>query len=306
MKIIYFGSAAIGFPTLEKLLASEHELLAAVTQPDRPAGRRRRLTLCPVKQFALDRKIPVLSPENAADAYTELTALNADLFVVVAYGQYIPQSIRELPAHGAINLHPSLLPKYRGSSPIQWAIANGDTVTGVSIIYVAKKMDAGDVLLQKKYPIAPDDTAATLEPRLAELGGDLMLQAISQICAGTNKPVPQDENSAVEVRKLSKEDGIINWNLPAETIRNRIRAFQPWPGVSCELPNGERLKILCAAVESGSGAPGEIININSAGPLVATGGNALRMLEVQPAGKKSMDAAAWLRGHTLSVGGRLR
>ena len=302
MKIIFFGSASIGFPTLEKLLVGNDELLAVVTQPDRPAGRNRKLTPCPVKQFAIERRIPVLSPENVKDGYEELAALNADLFIVIAYGQYIPKAIRELPPHGAINLHPSLLPEYRGSSPIQWAIANGDTVTGVSIIYVAKKMDAGDILLQQEFPIHPDDTAVALEPKLAELGAELLMNAVEQIRNDTVSATPQDETAATEIRKLTKEDGIIDWTQPAENIFNRIRAFQPWPAMSCELPNGERLKILRAVVEAGTGAPGEVLNIDKTGPLIAAGKNALRLLEVQPAGKKIMSAADWLRGHNLSAG----
>jgi len=303
MRMVFFGSSAIGFPALEALLASaQDEVVAVVTQPDRPAGRRQRLTPCPVKSFAEERGLSVLSPEKVKDSLQELAALKADLFVVVAYGQYIPQSVLTLPRQGAINLHPSLLPKYRGSSPIQWAVANGDTVTGVTILYVSEKMDAGDIILQREVPIRSDDTSATLEPVLAAAGADLLMQAVEQIRSGTVQRHPQDESTVTEVRKLEKEDGRIDWTLPAATLRNRIRGFVPWPGCYCELPDGQRLKVLSAAVEDRAGNPGEILEVAGEGPLVAAGEGALRLLEVQPAGKNVMDGASYLRGHSLAPG----
>lgn len=306
MRIVFFGSAPIGFPVLESLLAcARDQVVAVVTQPDRPAGRKQHLTPCPVKLFAQERGLPVLSPEKVKECLPELTALAADLFVVVAYGQYIPQSVLALPPHGAINLHPSLLPQYRGSSPIQWALANGDTKTGVTILYVSEKMDAGDILLQREIAIDPDDTAATLEPVLAAAGAELLMEAVEQIRAGTVRTTPQDDALAVEIRKLTKEDGRLDWTQPAQTLRNRIRGFTPWPGCFCEMPDGQRLKVLCAAVEDRSGAPGEILEASGAGPLVAAGEGALRLLEVQPAGKNAMDGASYLRGYPLPPGLRL-
>lgn len=306
MRMIFFGSASIGFPSLERLLASQQdEVVAVVTQPDRPAGRKQQVTPCPVKTFAQERGLPVFSPEKVKDSLPNLAALKADLFVVVAYGQYIPPSVLALPRHGAINLHPSLLPKYRGSSPIQWAVANGDTQTGVTILYVSEKMDAGDVILQRKLPIGPDDTSATLEPVLAAAGAELLMEAVEQIRNGTAQPFPQDDTAATEVRKLTKEDGHLDWSLPAETLRNRIRGFTPWPGCFCEMPDGRRLKIVRAAVEDRAGAPGEILDAGEGGPLVAAGEGALRLLEVQPAGKGSMDGASYLRGYPLMPGLRL-
>jgi len=306
MRVIFFGSASIGFPSLEALLASaQDEVVSVVTQPDRPAGRKQQLTPCPVKTFAQERGIPVLSPEKVKDSFPELAALKADLFVVVAYGQYIPQSVLALPGQGAINLHPSLLPKYRGSSPIQWAVANGDTQTGVTIIYVSEKMDAGDMILQRELPISPDDTSATLEPVLAAAGADLLMEAVEQIRNGTVRRQPQDEAAATEIRKLTKEDGRLDWTLPAAMLRNRIRSFTPWPGCYCELPDGQRLKVLRAGVEKRDGAPGEILEAAGAGPLVAAGEGALRLLEVQPAGKCAMDGASYLRGYPLVQGSRL-
>ena len=306
MRMVFFGSASIGFPVLEALLVSKtDEVVAVVTQPDRPAGRKQQLKPCPVKTFAQERGIPVLCPEKIKDSRQELDALKADLFVVVAYGQYIPQSVLALPKHGAINLHPSLLPKYRGSSPIQWAVANGDTITGVTILYVSEKMDSGDIILQRKILINSRDTSVTLEPLLAEAGAELLMEAVEQIRNGTVLRHPQDEAISTEVRKLSKEDGKLDWTLPAEILNNRIRGFTPWPGCFCELPDGQRLKVVSAAVEDRAGAPGEILEAAGAGPLVAAGTGSLRLLEVQPSGKCVMDGASYLRGHPVESGVRL-
>ncbi|MFA6172486.1 MAG: methionyl-tRNA formyltransferase [Kiritimatiellales bacterium] len=306
MRVAFFGSAAIGLPLLEALLASaQDEVVAVITQPDRPAGRNQQLTPCPVKSFAQERGLLVLSPEKVSASLHELSILNADLFVVVAYGQYIPQSALLLPKYGAINLHPSLLPKYRGSSPIQWAVANGDTVTGVTILYVSEKMDAGDIILQREIPIGPDDTSATLEPVLAAAGAELLMEAVEQIRNGTAPRHPQDDTAATEVRKLAKEDGRLDWTLSAEILRNRIRGFTPWPGCFCEMPDGQRLKVMSAAVEDRTGVPGEIISDGGAGPLVAAGRGALRLLEVQPSGRRAMDGASYLRGYPLTPGVRL-
>ena len=306
MRVVFFGSAAIGFPSLEALLASaQDEVVAVVAQPDRPAGRKQQLTPCPIKAFAQERGIPVISPEKVKDSLLELAALKADLFVVVAYGQYIPPSVLSLPEHGAINLHPSLLPKYRGSSPIQWAVANGDTQTGVTILYVSEKMDAGDIILQREIPIGSDDTSATLEPVLAVAGAELLMKAVEQTRNGTVQRHPQDDTAATEVRKLTKEDGHLDWALSAATLRNRIRGFTPWPGCFCETPDGQRLKVLYAAVEDRAGVPGEILEAAGRGFLVAAGEGALRLLEVQPAGKCAMDGASYLRGYPLVLGVRL-
>ncbi len=306
MRIVFFGSASIGIPSLKALLADEQvDVVAAVTQPDRPAGRRRRLTPCALKRFALDRGLPVLSPEKVGTSTADLAALDADLFVVAAYGQYLPPSVLALPRSGSINLHPSLLPTYRGASPIQWAVACGDTETGVTVLYVSEKMDAGDLILQQRVPIGPEDTAASLEPVLAERGAELIVDAVRQIRAGTAPRIPQDDAAATETRKLTKADGRLDWTCSAETLRNRVRGFFPWPGCFCQLPDGSRLKVLRAAVEDGCGEPGELLDTSGTGPLVATGEKALRLSEVQPAGKKPMDGASFLRGHPLSPGLRL-
>lgn len=308
MRIVFFGSAPIGFPLLDALLShSKDEVVGVVTQPDRPVGRKRKLSPCPVKQFSEQRGLLVLSPEKVGseESVESLEKLNADLFVVVAYGQYISPAVLALPRYGSINLHPSLLPKYRGSSPIQWALANGDGVTGATILYVSEKMDAGDIILQQEVQIDSLDDAITLEKKLSTVGADLLSQAVEQIRQGTVSSRPQDDEQATEVRKLTKEDGRIDWSLPASAIRNRIRAFIAWPGSFCEIPTAsglQRVKVLCAQEELGEGNPGDVLEVSADGPLIATGKGSLRLLQVQPAGKKAMDGGAYLRGYPLVPG----
>jgi methionyl-tRNA formyltransferase len=300
------GSAELAIPSLSAILDSGNaEVVGVVTQPDRPAGRTRRPTPCPLKAFADTRGLNLMTPEKvgAPESVEALAALKPDLIVVVAYGQYIPSRVIELAQREAINVHPSLLPKYRGAAPIQWAIANGDNVTGVSIIYLAKTMDAGDILRQETCPIGKDDTSGSLHDKLADLGAELLLKAIDDIRSGTVSRTVQDEAQAVEIRKLAKEDGEIDWSLPAETIRNRIRAFNPWPGSICTLPDGKFLKIWAAETEEASGRPGELLDDHL---LVAAGDGAVRLTEIQPAGKKRMPAESFLNGHPVPAGEFLR
>lgn len=300
--MVFMGSDELAIPSLSALLDdASTEVAGVVSQPDRPAGRKRRPTPCSLKRFALAHGLHVMAPEKvgAPESVEALSALAPDLIVVVAYGQYIPSRVIELAAAGAINVHPSLLPKYRGSAPIQWAIANGDAVTGVSIIYLSQRMDAGDIIRQETCPIDPDDTSSSLQGKLAVLGAELLLKSIRDIRAGTATRRVQEESEAIEVRKLVKEDGEIDWTLPAETLRNRIRAFDPWPGSMCKLPDGTLLKVWAARVEEAGGQPGEVLDDAL---LVATGEKALRLTETQPAGKKRMSAAAFLNGHPVARG----
>lgn len=305
MRIIFMGSAELAIPTLHSLLGSEvDELVGVVSQPDRPAGRKRIPSPCPLKAFAEEAGISVMAPEKigSPDSVEALAALKPDLFVVVAYGQYIPRRVIDLAPHEAINLHPSLLPKYRGSAPIQWAIANGDAETGVSIITVANKMDAGDILRQQTYPIADTDTSLSLHNQLAKAGAELLLKTLDDIRTGTVSRTEQDESQVIEIRKLVKEDGAIDWAQPAATLRNRIRAFDLWPGSRCKLPSGETLKVWQAERVDKKGMPGEVLDDQL---LVATGDGALRLIEIQPAGKKRMPAAAFLNGHPIPAGSQL-
>jgi methionyl-tRNA formyltransferase len=302
MRIVFMGSAELAVPSLRAILhGGKDELVGVVSQPDRPAGRKRLPTPCPLKAFAEQEGLNVMVPEKVGspESVEALAALKPDLFVVVAYGQYIPARVIELAPCEAINVHPSLLPKYRGSAPIQWAILNGDDATGVSIIHLAQKMDAGDILRQETYPLGKDETSATLHDKLAVFGSELLLKAIDDIRDGTATRIVQDEDRVVEIRKLAKEDGEIDWALPAETIRNRIRAFDPWPGSFCKLPSGDAFKVWKAEACEGQGAPGELLDDQL---LVATGSGALRLLEIQPFGKKRMPAASFLNGHPLEKG----
>jgi methionyl-tRNA formyltransferase len=306
MRIVFMGSAELAIPSLKALLESdENEVVGVVSQPDRPAGRKRVPTPCPLKAFSESRGLHILTPEKvgAPEVVDAISVLKPDLFVVVAYGQYIPSRIIELAPFEAINVHPSLLPKYRGSAPIQWAIANGDQETGVSIIYVAKKMDAGDILRQKIFPIDSHETSQTLHDKLAVLGAQLLLGAIDDIRTGKVNRTVQDESQVVEIRKLAKEDGAIDWSQTATTLRNRIRAFDPWPGSTCILPTGEILKVWRAELEEGvSTAPGEVLDDSL---LVSTADGSLRLVEVQPVGKKRMPAESFLNGHPVKPGEKL-
>ncbi|MEI6892097.1 MAG: methionyl-tRNA formyltransferase [Pontiella sp.] len=302
MRIIFMGSAELAVPSLQALIhAADVELVGVVSQPDRPAGRKRVLTPCPLKAFAEQQGLAVLTPERIGDpeSVQALEALRPDLLVVVAYGQYIPQRIIHLGPFQAINVHPSLLPKYRGAAPIQWAILNGDQVTGVSIIYLAKKMDAGDLIRQETYPLGCDETSATLHDKLAVFGADLLVKAVGDIRSGSVVRIVQNESEKTEVRKLTKDDGKIDWSLSADVIRNRIRAFDPWPGSFCKLPNGDALKVWQAEWVEETGVPGELLDDQL---LVATGVGALRLIEVQPLGKKRMPASSFLNGCPMSKG----
>ena len=310
MRILFMGSGEIAEPTIRKLMmCSDIELVGVVTQPARPKGRGLKMQACPIMRLSDELGLLVLDPEKvgAESSVQELAGLKPDLIVVAAYGQYIHPVILELPPLGAINLHPSLLPKYRGAAPIQMAIANGETETGVTILYVSREMDAGDMILQRTMEIGADDTAADMLPKLAELGGELMVNAIDQIRDGTVTRTPQNADEVLYVSKLSREDGRIDWSRSASEIRNRVRGFFPWPGTFCHLSpdRPERLKIHRVRIEQVTGNPGEVLDVGKEGPLIATGEGAIRLIEVQPPGKKAMSGAAFLNGHALRVGDRM-
>jgi len=305
MRIVFFGSAELAVPSLAALQDEAGlEVLGVVTQPDRPAGRKRKLTACPVKTAATAMELEVCTPEavGSDEMVAQLKVWKPELLVVVAYGQYIPNRILEVAPLRAINVHPSLLPKYRGAAPIQWALLNGDERTGVSIIDVAERMDAGDILAQEVLPIEAGDTAASLHDRCALVGADLLVQTIASLRAGTVERQPQNENEVVEIRKLSKTDGAIDWAMSAVSIHNRVRAFDPWPGSRCILPNGELLAVWQTVCVGGEGKPGELLDDNL---TVATGSGALQLLVVQPPGGKRMQALEYLRGKPLTAGEQL-
>ena len=304
MKLVYMATADIAVPVLNALVSSgKHEIVAVVSQPDRPAGRKRRLTASPVKQRAEECGLKVLTPEKIGSpaSIEELKSLDADLFVVFAYGQYIPSLVTDLPPHRSINVHPSLLPRYRGASPIQFTLLNGDEIGGVSIIYVDREMDAGDILAQQEVPVGLDDTTGSLSVKMAKLGGDLLLKVIDQLQDGSAELVTQDPLAVVETRKLAKEDGLIDWSEAASVIYNKVRAFNPWPSCSF-MWNDSAIKVHRAEVEDASGIPGAVLDIQGVGPLIATGDRALRLVKIQPPGKRAMGGSDFLRGNNLVVG----
>ncbi|HNR93980.1 MAG TPA: methionyl-tRNA formyltransferase [Kiritimatiellia bacterium] len=308
MRIVFMGSDELACPSLRMLMArAQDELAAVITQPDRPKGRRRQPAPCPLKALAGQyAPLRILTPEkmNEPALLEELRALRPDIFVVVAYGGYIPQAVLKIAPKGGINLHPSLLPKYRGAAPVQQAIACGETVSGVTILYVAEELDAGDIILQEAMPIEDEDTGVTLFARAAEQGASLLGRALDLFERGEVSAVRQNPDQATYVTRLKKEDGRIVWEMPARQIRNRIRGFQPWPVCYFEWPKGSGLfvKVFKAALEQGTGQPGEVIDIQGEGPVVAAGESALRLLEVQPGGRSVMSGKSFLCGHAMRPG----
>lgn len=307
MRIVFMGTPDFAVPSLEALLKSDDEVVGIVTQPDRPKGRGQVLTPSPVKQIAIREGLPVLQPIKMKDRdfLAGLAGWKPDLIAVAAFGRILPAAILTLPPRGCINVHGSLLPKYRGAGPIQWAIINGETETGITTMLMDEGMDTGPILLQEKIPIWPDDTAGSLSPRLAELGGRLLVETIARLKANTLVPRPQDHTLATMAPLLKKEDGLIDWTLPAVAIVNRIRGLTPWPGAYTFL--GADRWVLCRAVtldEPGSGSPGHIMAVTKDAIRVATGSGILVIKELQPANSRRMTVMEYLAGHAIHVGSR--
>jgi methionyl-tRNA formyltransferase len=292
VKIVFLGTAELACPCLEALARQPGvEIAGVVTQPDKPKGRDLRLAPPPVKVTAQKLGLPVWQPARIKDpvALEQLRAARPDLIVVVAYGQLLPPAVLELPARGCINVHASLLPRWRGAAPIQHAILAGDKETGVTTMFLNERMDAGDIILQRREPIRPDDTSGALHDRLAQRGAELLVETV----ALKNPPRhPQDESQVTYARKLGKEDGRLDWHKPALELERQVRAFDPWPG-SFTMWGDTLLKVWRAEVVPATGAPGTMLP----GMVVATGQGGLRLVEVQPAGGKRMAAASFLRGH---------
>ncbi len=287
------------------------EVVAVVTQPDRPKGRDLRLQPSAVKTLALARQIPVLQPERARheDFIAQLRALAPDLLVVAAYGQILPQAILDLPRHGCLNVHTSLLPKYRGAAPIQWAILDDQPETGVTIMKMDAGLDTGAIVSVATTPILPEDNAQTLHDRLAALGARLLIETIPGYVRGEIVPRLQSADGSSYARKITKQDGALDWSQPARTLWNRLRAFTPWPGAFTHLPAAPPpllLKIWRAEIEPArSGPPGEILQADKAGLLIACGTGSLRILELQREGGRRLAAADYLAGHPVAVGTKL-
>jgi methionyl-tRNA formyltransferase len=310
LRIIFMGTAELSGASLEKLAADPRfQVVAVVTQPDKPKGRDLKLTPSPVKVLALKLGLPVLQPLKAREEkfIAELRALKPDLIVVVAYGQILPQTLLEVPPHGCINVHTSLLPKYRGAAPIQWAIADGNAETGVTLMQMDAGLDTGPILATRRTPILPTDDSQILHDRLAQLGAELLVETIPDYVAGKIQPQPQPAEGSTYAAKIRKEDGKIDWNQPAESIWHRLRAFTPWPGAFAFLPaegKPQLLKIWKAEPVEKSGRAGEVLSAAKAGIVVACGQRALRILELQREGGKRLTAEQFLAGHPLKAGAK--
>lgn len=309
MKLVFCGTPQFAVPSLEQLVAAGHHVQLVVTQPDRPQGRGMELTAPPVKQTALRMGLPITQPEKIKkndEFRARLTAIQPGAIIVVGYGRIIPDWMLQLPPYGNINVHASLLPKYRGAAPIQWAIANGETVTGVATMRIDEGLDTGDILLKREMAINHDDTAVTLAPRLAELGAKLLVETLAELQQGNLKPVPQDDSQATLAPILKKEDGLVDFTRAAAEIHNRLRGFQPWPGAYTHF-RGKNLKIVAAKPVQvlQQIAPAEL---RVSGDVLLAGcgnGTALQLFEVQPEGKKAMSARDFLSGYRPAHGERL-
>ncbi len=310
MRIIFMGSSDFSCRCLDALArCSNHLICLVVTQPDKPKGRHLVPSPSAMRKKAEEMGLPVMTAEdvNSSESEAALASLKPDVIVVVAFGQILKKNILTLPPRGCVNVHASLLPRYRGAAPIQWAILKGEKVTGVTVISMNERLDAGDILGQKQVDIEEDDTAGTLHDRLATAGGEILAHVLDGMEKGNVLHQKQDDALATFAPKLRREDGRIEWGLSAADLHLRVRAFNPWPGCFAAAPDGEgNVKIWRTRTEAGTGQPGEILEISDEGPLVATGDGALRLLEVQPEGKKRMDGASYVRGRRLAAGMRFR
>lgn len=306
MRIIFMGTPDFSVPTLEALVASEYEVAAVVTQPDKPKGRGKEIHMSPVKECALKHNIPVYQPVRARDEafVEEMRTLKPDAMVVIAFGQILPKSLLDLPKYGCVNIHASLLPKYRGAAPIQWAVINGDEETGITTMMMDVEMDTGDMLEKTVVKLNPDETGGSLFDRLSLLGGDLILSTLSKLEKGEITPQPQDHAQATYVKKISKSMGDIDWTMDAVSIERLVRGLNPWPSAFTRW-NGKMLKIWEAKVlpDLETKAPcGSVISASDEGLKIQTGNGVLCVTSLQLEGKKRMDTAAFLRGYQVESG----
>ncbi|MDU9417475.1 methionyl-tRNA formyltransferase [Staphylococcus lloydii] len=305
--IIFMGTPDFSTTVLEMLIA-EHNVIAVVTQPDRPVGRKKKMTPPPVKEIAVKHGLPVYQPEKLtqSEELDHLIALDSDLIVTAAFGQLLPESLLEAPKLGAINVHASLLPKYRGGAPIHQAIIDGETQTGITIMYMAKKLDAGDIIAQRAIDIEKEDDVGTMHDRLSFLGADLLKETLPAIINGTNNRQPQDDSKATFASNISRDDEKIDWQQPAEVIYNHIRGLSPWP-VAYTIMDDANMKLYAAHIVSNKdGKPGEIIETTKKAIIVGTGSqDAIALTDIQVAGKKRMLAANYLSGVQTSLVGKV-
>jgi methionyl-tRNA formyltransferase len=307
LNLVFCGTPRFAVPTLDSLIDAGFHIQLVVTQPDRPKGRGLELVASPVKQRALELRLPIVQPETIKknDAFRDqLTALKPDAILVVGYGRIIPQWMLDLPPHGNINLHASLLPKYRGAAPIQWAIAQGETITGVTTMRIDAGLDTGDILLQEEIPIGDDDTAETLAPRLAAVGAKITVTTLRGLQAGTIHPRPQDQSQATLAPILKKEDGLMDFSRPAPEILNRMRGFQPWPGAYTTF-RGKKLQVWKADALHRA-LPSSKFTVEDDLLLVGCGANtAIELVELQLEGKRRTSASDFLSGYRPLPGEKL-
>lgn len=306
MRVLFWGTPEFSLPCLHRLRAEGYEIAAVLTQPDRPSGRGKKMMPSPVKKWAQNYGLRVLQPENLKDPVllSSLANLNADLYVVVAYGKILPPVLLHLPPLGCVNVHASLLPRYRGAAPIQRAIMAGEKLTGITIMRMDEGMDTGPILLQVPHPILPSDNGGALHDRLALLAARTLHEALEEWRHGRLHPVDQKEEETSYAPPLKKEEGLILWERPAPVLRHLIRALSPQPG-AYTFWKGTRIKVLRAREEPDEGSalpPGTILAPGEEGIRVATGSGSLSLLELQPEGRRLMDAAEFARGQRLSIG----
>lgn len=300
MRIVFIGTGDIGLPTLRGLQVSDHELVGVLTQPDKPAGRDQKKEAPPIKKAVTGENVPILQPERIKDrkAIEEIRALVPQVIIVMAYGQILPVDVLHIPTIACLNLHASLLPRWRGAAPVQAAIAAGDHEGGLTIMYMDEGLDTGDILLQRKITLAPDETGSSLHDRLAAMAPDTILESLRLIESGNAPKTPQNSALATYAPKLTRENGRIDWNQSAEIIERKIRAYNPWPGAFTSI-NGRNLKIFRAAIIEQSGPSGQILRSDNE-LIIAAADRALSLEEVQLEGRRRMLAPEFLRGHALT------
>lgn len=302
MRIVFMGTPDIGATCLKKILADGFDVVGVYTQPDRPKGRGMKLVAPPVKEVAMAAGIPVFQPESFKEdeAVEQLRALQPDVCAVVAYGRILPQRVLDIPTHGCVNIHASLLPQYRGSAPYQWAVLDGLTETGVSAQFMSRGVDEGDVIGVRKTPIGENETAGELLDRLAELGADLLSETLAEIAAGTAVATPQDNSKATFAPMLDKAMCPIDFTKSAQQVHNQVRGLHPWPVATMEL-EGTLFKVHATRVVDGQGTPGQILGLTKTGLQIACGEGAIEITSLQAQGGKRMGAPDYFRGHPLKA-----
>ncbi len=306
MRVLFMGTPEFAARALERLLSSAHTVCAMVTQPDRPKGRSRVPVPSPAKQVALDAGVPVLQPDRASadEVVASMAGFQPDVIAVAAYGEILRRNVLTIPARGCVNLHASLLPAYRGATPVPAAIAHGETETGLTTQLMDEEMDTGDVLIQKRIEIGPDETAGELLERMAPVGAELLVETLDGIEAGSVTPVPQDHDKATYCKMLKKADGIIDWGRSAHEIHNHVRAMNPWPVAFTEL-RGKTVRIWATRVKDPTGTsaavPGAVLAFDKSGITVAAGDGSILLKELQAQGSKRMSAHAFTLGHPLNL-----